>query len=49
MKRQRLQKKSSFKNVGKRDPQRHLKEFVQELMADNVDLALGIALDTVAF
>lgn len=36
-------------NVGKVDPKRHLKDFVQELMADNVDLALGLAVDTEAF
>ena len=36
-------------NVGKIDPKRHLKDFVQDLMSDNVDLALGLALDTVAF
>lgn len=38
-----------LQNVGKIDPKRHLKEYVQEIMADNVDLALGMALDTVAF
>lgn len=36
-------------NVGKLDPKRHLQEDVAELMSDNIDQALGAALDTIVF
>mmetsp|Transcript_4388 Transcript_4388/g.5537 ORF Transcript_4388/g.5537 Transcript_4388/m.5537 type:complete len:306 (+) Transcript_4388:239-1156(+) len=38
-----------IENVGKVDPKRHLQEETSELMSDNVDMALGVALDTIVF
>lgn len=43
------QEELALLSVGKIDPRRHLKDYVKELMSDNVDLALGLAIDTVAF
>ncbi len=38
-----------IENVGKIDPKRHLKENVDDLMADNIDQAMTTALDTIVF
>mmetsp|Transcript_9527 Transcript_9527/g.10855 ORF Transcript_9527/g.10855 Transcript_9527/m.10855 type:complete len:305 (-) Transcript_9527:545-1459(-) len=42
-------KEIMIENVGKIDPKRHLQEESSELMSDNVDMALGVALDTIVF
>ena len=38
-----------IENVGKIDPKRHLQDDLGELMGDNVDMTLGIALDSIVF
>lgn len=37
------------KNVGRRDPKKHLSEGVQKLMSDNIVQTLGVMLDTICF
>ncbi|GBG34683.1 26S proteasome non-ATPase regulatory subunit 14 [Hondaea fermentalgiana] len=38
-----------IENVGKIDPKRHLKESVEELMADNIDQSMTTSLDSIVF
>ena len=37
------------KNVGRRDPKKHLAANVQELMSNNIVQTLGVMLDTICF
>uniref|UniRef100_A0A7S2WFK7 MPN domain-containing protein n=1 Tax=Mucochytrium quahogii TaxID=96639 RepID=A0A7S2WFK7_9STRA len=43
------QQQIMIENVGKIDPKRHLKESVDELMADNINQSVTSALDTIVF
>ncbi len=37
------------RHVGKQDPKRHLEESVEEVMSNNIVMALGTMIDSVSF